>query len=66
MQCICEQPMLVEAGGGGYKDAVYIGKETGYVYLITAGNNYRSANDFAELLRELDMPAMLKEITGAQ
>jgi aminopeptidase YwaD len=58
--------MKIDSMAGGYKDAVYIGKETGYVYLITAGNNYRSANDFAELLRELDMPAMLKEITGAQ
>ncbi|OQB20384.1 MAG: Aminopeptidase YwaD precursor [Firmicutes bacterium ADurb.Bin182] len=60
------QFMKIDGITEGYKNAVYIEKETGYVYLITAGNKYRSANDFAELLRELDMPAMLKEATGAQ
>jgi hypothetical protein len=59
-----------EGEDSGYHAAVYAGENAGYAYLLSVRMQdglmytvYRDAEEFASLLRELDLPAML---LGAQ
>lgn len=57
----------------GYCAAIYAGETGSYIYLLTVmpkddglHNVYRSAEEFANLLRALDMPALLAMIQGVK